>query len=145
TAEPAQRAAAAEYLGSDPDLIALTDSTSMGLGLVYGTLKLEPGAEVLTTTHDHYSTEMSLQHRADRTGATVKRISLYDEPAKAGTDEIISRMLAGINDHTRVLAVTWVHSSTGVKLPIAEMAQALEQLNAARDTGDRVLFCVDGV
>src|SRR5690606_11780226 len=79
------------------------------------------------------------------TGATVKRISLYDEPAKAGTDEIISRMLAGINDHTRVLAVTWVHSSTGVKLPIAEMAQALEQLNAARDTGDRVLFCVDGV
>src|SRR5690606_5756802 len=36
-------------------------------------------------------------------------------------------------------------SSTGVKLPIAEMAQALEQLNAARDTGDRVLFCVDGV
>ena len=72
-----------------------------------------------------------MQHRADRTGATVKRISLYDEPAKAGTDEIISRMLAGINDHTRVLAVTWVHSSTGVKLPIAEMAQALEQLNAA--------------
>src|SRR5690606_39607258 len=85
---------------------------------------------IFTTTHDHYSTEMSLQHRADRTGATVKRISLYDEPAKAGTDEIISRMLAGINDHTRVLAVTWVHSSTGVKLPIAEMAQALEQLNA---------------
>ncbi len=145
TAEPAQRAAAAEYLGTDPDLIALTDSTTMGLSLIYGTVKLNPGEEILTTTHDHYSTEMSLQHRADRTGATVRRISFYDEPSDANTDEIISRMLNGISDKTRVLAVTWVHSSTGVKLPISEMAKSLKELNSSRDPEDQVMFCVDGV
>lgn len=145
TAEPAQRAAAAEYLNTNPDQIALTDSTTMGLSLIYGTVKLSPGEEILTTTHDHYATEMSLSHRATRTGATVRRISFYDDPAQANTEEIISRMLSGIQENTRVLAVTWVHSSTGVKLPVAEMAKALKKLNASRDPEDRVLFCVDGV
>src|SRR5690606_21879572 len=65
TAEPAQRAAAAEYLGTSPDQIALTDSTTMGLSLIYGTVKLSQGEEILTTTHDHYATEMYLSHRAE--------------------------------------------------------------------------------
>ncbi len=145
TAEPAQQAAAAEYLGANPDHIALTDSTTMGLGMIYSTIKLDQGEEILTTTHDHYSTEMSLNLRADRTGAKVRRISLYDDPAEANTEEIISRMLSGIKENTRVLAVTWVHSSTGVKLPISEMAKYLKKLNSSRNPEDRILFCVDGV
>jgi len=144
-AESLQRAKAAEYLGANPDYIALTDSTTMGLGLVYGTLKLQPGQEILTTTHDHYSTEMSIRHRADRTGAAVRQISLYDNPAEASADEILTRMRDAITPKTRVLAVTWVHSNTGVKLPIAEMAQVLQEKNASREAEDRILFCVDGV
>ncbi|HRI38551.1 MAG TPA: hypothetical protein PLO50_08355, partial [Nitrospira sp.] len=41
--------AAAEYLGADPTDIALTDSTTMGLGLLYGGLKLGNEQEILTT------------------------------------------------------------------------------------------------
>src|SRR5262245_7318297 len=48
-------AAAAEYLGVSGEDIALTDSTTMGLGLLYSGLKLRPGQDVLTTVHDHYS------------------------------------------------------------------------------------------
>lgn len=54
-------------------------------------------------------------------------------------------MTAAITPSTRVVAVTWVHSSTGVKLPIRRMADALAPLNAGRDPGDRALLCVDGV
>ena len=43
------------------------------------------------------------------------------------------------------MAVTWVHSSTGLKLPIAEMARAIQRLNASRAEKDRVILCVDGV
>jgi selenocysteine lyase/cysteine desulfurase len=71
--------AAAGYLGVDPTEIALTDSTTMGLGLLYGGLRLTEGQEILTTTHDHYSTEMSLSLRAERTGASVRRIPLYQD------------------------------------------------------------------
>lgn len=139
------RAAAAEYMGGSPDFIALTDSTTMGIGMVYAGLHLEPGQEILTTTHDHYSTELALEYRSKRTGAKLVRVPLYDQSARASVDEIVSRMRKAITDRTRVLAVTWVHSSTGVKLPIQAMAAALAEVNASRDLNDRVLFCVDGV
>lgn len=145
TAEPAVQAAAGTYLDADPAHIALTDSTTMGLGLVYGALRLGPDDEILTTPHDHYATIKSLKLRAERTGAVVREVSLYDDPADTTVDSVVGRMRRAITDRTRVLAVTWVHSSTGVKLPIGAMAEALRDVNATRDAGDRVLLCVDGV
>jgi len=137
--------AASKYLGVSPTDIALTDSTTMGLGLLYGSLTLRPGQEILTTTHDHYSTDRSLQLRAQRTGATVKRISLYRNPATTSTEEIVDAMVKAVRPKTRVVAVTWVHSCTGVKLPIRQMADALAKINRKRKEQDRVLLCVDGV
>ena len=46
---------------------------------------------------------------------------------------------------TRVVAITWVHSSTGVKLPVRAIADALATVNAGRGPADRALLCVDGV
>ncbi len=143
--ELAARDTAAEYLEADPDEIAFTDSTTMGLGLVYGGLRLRPGQEVVTTEHDFYSTHEALRLAADRDGATVRRVRLYDRPAQASVDEIVGRLVAAVTPATRVIAVTWVHSSTGVKLPIAQIGAALADVNAGRDAAARVLLCVDGV
>lgn len=145
TAEPAVQAAAGEYLATDPGQVALTDSTTMGLGLVYGALRLRPDQEILTTPHGHYATIKSLKLRAERTGADVREVALYDDPAETSVDEVVGRLRAAITDRTRVLAVTWVHSSTGVKLPLAAMAEALRDVNAGREAEDRVLLCADGV
>jgi len=145
TAEAAVAAAAGRYLGVDPADIALTDSTTMGLGLLYNGLKLRANQEILTTTHDHYSTETSLRLRAERTGASVRRISLYRDSAAKSVDEIVSNVAKAVTSQTRVLAVTWVHSCTGVKLPIRAIADVLKPINAGRDVQDRVLLCVDGV
>jgi selenocysteine lyase/cysteine desulfurase len=54
-------------------------------------------------------------------------------------------LIKEVRPNTRIVAVTWVHSSTGLKLPIADMAQALQTLNRSRTDEDRVIFCVDGV
>lgn len=134
--EAAVRSAAAAYAGGMPGQYALTDSTTMGIATMYGGLSLDARDEVLTTTHDFYSTEASLALLANRTGASVRQVSLYDEPAKASIDELVGRLVDGVGPRTRVVAVTWVHSSTGVRLPIQEIGAAL---------GDDVLFCVDGV
>lgn len=117
--EDAVGAAAASYLQVPATQIAYTDSTTMGLGLVYGGLRLEPGDEVLTTTHDFYSTHEALR----LSGATVRRVSLYDDPARADADEMVERLRRAITRRTKVLAVTWVHSGTGVKLPAGRVAQ----------------------
>src|SRR3712207_2860792 len=109
--------AAADYLGVNPADIALTDSTTMGLGLLYGGLKLREGQEILTTVHDHYSTDMSLRLRAQRTGASIRQIFLYRKLAIVSRDEIVDTLIKQIGPRTRIVAVTWVHSSTGLKLP----------------------------
>jgi len=137
--------AAADYLGVSATDIALTDSTTMGLGLLYRGLALREGQEVLTTIHDHYSTETSLRLRADRTGAYVRQIPLYRKLESVSKDEIVETLIKSIQPRTRIVAVTWVHSSTGLKLPIREMADALAKVNADRTDSERALLCVDGV
>ncbi len=137
--------ATALYMGGEPHQFALTDSTTMGLGLVYSGLKLDPGDEILQTTHEHYSSDMSIAHRAARTGAHVRKIALYDNPALFNIDEAVRRLKDNIAARTRVVAVTWVHSSTGVKLPIRALADIIDAVNADRKPADQIIFCVDGV
>jgi selenocysteine lyase/cysteine desulfurase len=92
--EVATRVAAGEYLGVSRDEVALTDSTTMALGLLYGGLRLRPGQELLTTTHDFYSTHEALRLRAERDGATLHKATLYRRPDRASVDEILSSSAA---------------------------------------------------
>jgi isopenicillin-N epimerase len=138
-------AAAAEYLGAHPDEIALTDSTTMGLALLYNGLRLGPGDEILTTTNDYYATHESLRTAAARSGARVRRIKLYEHGEPLSADVLVDRIASALSPATRALALTWVHSSTGVKLPIARIADAVARANGRRPASRRVLLCVDGV
>jgi selenocysteine lyase/cysteine desulfurase len=114
--EAAVAEAAASYLGVQPGELAFTDSTTMGLGLVYSGL-IDPGDEVLTTTHDHYATYEALR----LAGAEARRVALYDDPAKATANEMLRRLKAAITPRTKVVALTWVHSSTGVRVPVEQL------------------------
>lgn len=137
--------AAGEYLGANPAEIALTDSTTMGLGLVYNGLKLLPGQQILTTLHDYYATHESLRLAAEKTGAHIREIQLYQREDTVTKDEIVNNLKSAVAPETRVLALTWVHSSTGLKLPLKEIADSLKEVNAQRDEQQKVLMCVDGV
>jgi len=136
---------AARFFGARPENVALTDSTTMALALLYNGLKLEPGEEILIEERSYYSTAESLRYKAERAGISIQRTPLYDEPSEASADEMIERLFQAVGPHTRVLALTWVHSDTGVKLPIQRIAQRLKELNRARSPAERVLLCVDGV
>ena len=142
--EIAVRENAGQYLGAEPTDVALTDSTTMGLGLLYGGLRLEDGDEVVTTEHDFYATHEALRLRAERTGVSVRRVALYDDPAGASADEMVSSVLDAVTPRTRAIAVTWVHSGTGVRLPAAELSEAVRE--QARTAGiEAPLVCLDGV
>jgi selenocysteine lyase/cysteine desulfurase len=58
---------------------------------------------------------------------------------------VVTRLKSAIGPRTRLVVVTWVHSSTGVRLPVAEIAAMLRQVNASRAAADRALLFVDGV
>jgi isopenicillin-N epimerase len=139
------RAAAASYLGGTPDEVALTRCTTEGLSLIYSGLALRPGQEILTTTHDHYSHHESIRLAGRRCGASDRRIALYDDPARADEDEIVGRVRRALGPKTRAVGITWVHSSTGVKLPVRRVADAIGEANKSRAAADRILLVVDGV
>ena len=86
--------AASAYLGATPGDIALTDSTTMGLGLLYNGLDVRPDQDLLTTSHDFYATHEALRLKADRSGATLRLARLYAAPASASQDEIVGSLAA---------------------------------------------------
>ncbi|MCA1713698.1 MAG: aminotransferase class V-fold PLP-dependent enzyme [Gammaproteobacteria bacterium] len=130
----------ADYLGARAQDVCLTGNTTIGLALVYHGLPLKPGDEVVTTTHDHYSHHESIRLATGRAGASMRKIALFDEAATATTDSIIAALLKGIGPNTRVVGLTWVHSASGIRLPIREIATALR----AR-SGSPLTLVVDGV
>jgi selenocysteine lyase/cysteine desulfurase len=139
------RVAAGEYLGVHHSHIALTDSTTMGVGLVYNGLRLGADDEIVTTNEDYYVTHEATRLAAARSGATVRKITLFEDLADVNAEQLVETIIAGVTPRTRVVALTWVHSSTGLKLPIADIAARLETINAEREAGREALLCVDGV
>lgn len=137
--------AAGEYLGAAPTDVALTGSTTMGLGLLYNGIRIGSAQEILTTTHDFYATTASLQFRAERDNIPLRQVTLYQDAATATREEIVATFAAALRPQTRIVAVTWVHSGTGVKLPLRDLATAVAEANAGREEKARALLCVDGV
>src|SRR5437764_7645283 len=135
----------ADYIGGDPQDIALTQNTTTGLSLIYHGLPLREGDEVITTTHDHYVHHDSIRLATKRCGATWRKIPLFDSFDSISPDEIAARIRKAIGPKTRAVGVTWVHSASGVRLPIRRIADAVAEANAGRDEKDRVLLIVDGV
>lgn len=144
--------AAARYLGlslSDDtrasSYIALTDSTTMGLALLAGGLEVRPGQEVVVTKHAFYSWRKSWELRCAATHVVCREIRLFCDPRRVTEEEVIQNVEAALSERTRVLALTWVQSNTGVKLPIRRIGRLVRALNRSRSRSDRILFCVDGV
>lgn len=141
---PAQRAAA-DYIGGRPEDIALVDSSTEGLALIYHGLSLKPGDEILATTHDHYVHHESIRLAAQKLGATWRRVPLYDRADAVTVDEVTANLRQAIAPNTRVIGLTWVHSGTGVKLPVRKLAAVISEANIKRAENDRILLVVDGV
>ena len=139
------KAVIARYLGGRPEEIALVPNTTTGLALVYNGLRLKPGQEILTTEHDHYVHHESIRLATDKNGASARRIPLHDGAARANEAEMVARLRRAITPRTRAVGLTWVHSSTGLRLPIRSLAEVVKAANAGRDEADRCLLIVDGV
>jgi len=137
--------AAAAYIGGRAEEVALTDSTTQGLALIYQGLTLKPGDEVLCTTHDHYVHHEAIRLAVEKSGAKWRRVPLYDDPAAASADEMVDRLKRAIGPYTRVVGITWVHSSSGVKIPVRALAKVVAEANADRGEHERILVVLDAV
>ncbi|PAV68500.1 hypothetical protein WR25_13207 [Diploscapter pachys] len=91
--------------------------------MIYGGLHVASHQEILTTEHEHYSTHNCLAFRLRQHGTQVRKLRLFDKPGDVSTDRVLSVIDRSIRPETRVLGMTWVHSGSGVKLPVGAIGE----------------------
>ena len=136
---------AGRYLQADAKQIALTGSTTEGLAMIYGGVHVRPDQEILTTEHEHYATHTILALRSERDSTRVRKIRLFKDSYSATKAEILAAIDGAIRPETRVLGMCWVHSGSGMKLPIGEIGAIVDRHNRGRSDADRIVYVVDGV
>ena len=136
---------AARYLQTNAKQIALTGSTTEGLATIYGGVHVRADQEILTTVHEHYATHTTLALRTERDGTRVRKIALFKDVYHASKDEVLANIDNAIRPETRVLGMCWVHSGSGLKLPIGEIGAIVDKHNRGRSDADRIVYVVDGV
>ncbi len=132
-----------KYIGVNAEDIALTQNTTTGLSLIYHGLPLKAGDEILTTNHDHYVHQEAIRLATERNGASWRKIPLWESWDGVTVDGIVDHIRREIRPNTRVVGVTWVHSQSGIRMPIRRVADMIAEVN--RNRAERVLLVVDGV
>jgi isopenicillin-N epimerase len=135
------KSALSGFLGGAATEFALVPNTTTGLGLLFSGLQIRPGDEILLSAHDHYSQHESARRKAEKCGAAVRLTALYDDGVLASDEQLVDAICAGLTERTRVVGLTWVHSCTGVRMPVREAVEAIRAWYGSRPAP---LVVVDG-
>ena len=73
----------ASFVGADPDEIVLTRSTTEGMRIFCRGLDLQPGDEILMSSHEHSGGYGSWRAREDRDGIIVRTVDIPAPPESA--------------------------------------------------------------
>jgi selenocysteine lyase/cysteine desulfurase len=128
------RKRAASFLGCEQDELLMTRCTTDAMSIVAQGMRWTAGERVLTTDREHDGGSLCWAYIAQRHGVVVDQIAIsLDEH---DSDAIVRRFAAAITPATRVISVSHIISSTGLRMPIAELSAL------ARERG--ILCVVDG-
>jgi isopenicillin-N epimerase len=112
----------ARALGCEADEIVLTrGATESMLALISGYRHLKPGDTVLYGDLDYPAMRHAMEWLRERRGVTPVRLTL---PEPATHDAVIDTYARALRDHpgTKLVLLTHLSHSTGLVLPVAELA-----------------------
>jgi selenocysteine lyase/cysteine desulfurase len=114
------RQRAAGLLGCDGSELLITRCTTEAMTSIAQGIVLERGDRVLTTNHEHHGGEMCWQYLQRKRGVEIDvlRIPLTEHDPSA----VLNRFDAAITRRTRVISVSHVLTTNGLRMPIAEIA-----------------------
>ena len=115
------RGALAAILGTDMDRVALTHSTTEGIGLAVGTIDWRPGDRAVTTSQEHPGLLGPLAAARDRLGVDLRVAEIGDGGDDDRTIAALERELA--LGPVRLVALSHVLWTTGAVLPVAEIVR----------------------
>ena len=128
------RARLAAYLGASAEEIAIVRNTTEANNTIVGGLPLGRGDEVVVFQQNHPTNNVAWDVGAARYGYVVRRVKPPEAPT--GAAELADRFVAAVTPRTRVVALTDVSNTSGLRLPVRDICRALR--------GRRIHVHVDG-
>lgn len=119
------RAKAAAFVGCRTEELVLTDSTTEGMNWTAQGLGLNAGDSVLTTDQEHPGGRVCWDYVARRFGVALDVVPI--PPDEHDARGIVDRMARAITPQTRVLSFSHILSSTGLRMPVAELCALARQ------------------
>lgn len=114
----------ASFIGCRADELLVTRGTTDSMNIIAQSVRLNAGDRVLTTDREHDGGALCWRYLARRYGAIVDTVPVaIDHDPHA----IVKRFAAAITSHTRIISVSHVIASTGLRLPVAEIADLARQ------------------
>ena len=123
------RGSLAAILGTDIDGMALTHSTTEGIGLAVGTIDWRPGDRALTTSQEHPGLLGALAVARDRFAVDVHVAEIGDGGDDDRTLTALERELRA--GPVRLVALSHVLWTTGAVLPVSEIVRRAHAQGAA--------------
>ncbi len=111
----------AGLLNATPDEIFLTHGTTEGVHMVLYGMQWQPGDEMVTCSLEHPALATPASVIEERYGAVSRRVEVSPD-ASAG--EMAEAFASAINEKTKIVALSHVQYSCGLKLPIKQIADA---------------------
>ncbi|MCW2805495.1 MAG: aminotransferase class [Propionibacteriaceae bacterium] len=123
----------APMLGIEPDRLALVPNASGGASVVFNSIQLSDGAEVLVTDHGYGAVTMGAARAARRVRGQLR---VANVPLEADEDASFDAVWAAVTDRTELIVIDHITSPTARRLPVGRICAA------ARARG--ILTLVDG-
>ncbi len=108
----------APLLAVRPDDLALVPNTSGGASVVFGSLALPPGAEVLVTDHGYGAVTLGAARAARRVGGRLVTASV---PLAAEEEESFAAIWDAVTDRTALIVLDHITSPTARRLPVGRV------------------------
>ena len=122
------RGKAAALLGCQLRELVITTSTTEGINWVAQGVTLAPGDRILTTDQEHPGGRVGWDFVAKRYGATIDVVAI--PPGENDAAAIVERFTKLVTPRTRVLAFSHVLTSTGLRMPVAELTALARRAGA---------------
>lgn len=120
------RQVVASLLNAEVDEVAVTHGTTEGLNIAIYGLNWQPGDEFVTCNLEHPALAAPANVLEER-GVTVKRVEV---PANAGSGEALELLSAAMTQKTKMVALSHVQYSCGLKLPARQLIDAAHRVGA---------------
>ena len=128
------RITAARFFNCDVSEIIITNSTTNGMNSIAQGLRLKQGDHIIATDQEHGGGILCWEYYQKYHGVTIDIITI--PPGENNAAAILNRISDRITKDTKLISISHVFSSTGLRVPVAEIS------SLARSKG--ILCIVDG-